>query len=828
MNAISTRQAIAITKLLVSCCFRNGTVALQPEDYIKAAVLSTFPEDQALAQRVAVDLLFPKEAMSLPFFGGDEPETSPDTGDHGSESDSVPTPCFGNGLQQIDDRMQGALDFLGAFPEDIMRSPEGNDPPNNQEQKCGSPALDFSLECQSNLQRGTQPFKSLANALNASSGQGGNQVTDLNSLHNAVQNQIRQHMNQLSPGELAAIPHTNMEQEVLQNSTNPVEQAVAQYASHQYKNFKKTMEDLSQNNPLGAAQVMRALHDADLIDQQKFEKGISQAMEDVSKCPDLSQTIKQTGYCPPELKEKFLNQLGQQSLDKALETLNSLNPQNPQSSNLTRELLDKLQSESKLANKMTASALEQLPFHSQAAEDWLKDQLSQEQESLNKAGDSRKYEDALNKWQEIRQNLESPSYDSTIKKGMQDMAKDWLNHAKNRQEFLNTCTKLASTGLRLPKDKLISQAQAAGCSREEAERLFSTPYDRMLKSVKDQSQDAAGYSTMLRDGHFSPDQIDEITQEAFNSNNRDALAALSEEDLERTCRWANSENNQNMLATSLGAGNGENLLKQWFLSRDRISPALREKVKGMLRNVVVNTSLKMARFQFGTADNGLLWSSSTRLGRDGDEMELVDVEETVDNLAMSGKTPKQILSEDFIVHQTQKGRVSAVILIDISGSMNAVERLSYCTLLATMLVLHLREQEVAIALFESNTHVMVEFGKPGVDIDQIVDELLDIHSYGGTVINRALQWAYKQMQAIEGKNTYFIVASDFCLYYSAYEQTNFQGIEKLHPKTYLITPANDINQGEIQCWERALGAQTLPLFNQKQIIEQVCHILSDI
>ncbi len=560
---------------------------LQPEDYIKAAVLSTFPEDQALAQRVAADILFPRVTMSLPFFGGGDSNSSSDLEEEESESQSMPMQCFGNRSQRLDNRWRGALDFLDAFPDDMLRPPQDNTSPDNQQQGFGSPALDFSVECQSNLQRGKQPFKSLANALNEPDAWGNNEISDLSSLRGSVQNQIRQNMNHLSSNELSAIPYANMAQDVLRDSTNPVEQAVAQYSSRQFKKFDKTMKDLEQNNPMGAAKVMRALHDADLIGQQEFEKGISHAMENARSFPDLSQTVKQTGYCPPEMKEKFFDQLGQQSLDKALETLNSLNPQHTESSDLTREFLDKLQSESRLTQKMTTSALQNLPFHSQPAEDWLKDQLSSEQESLTKTGDSQKYEDAINKWQKIRQNMTSPSYDSTMKKGVQEIAKDWLDHAKNRQEFLNTCTKLASAGIRLPRDQLISQAQAAGCSKAEAERLFSTPYDRMLQSVKDHTQDAAGYSSLLREGQFTPNQLDEITREAFNSGNRDALAALSEDNLQRTCRWADSENKQNLLAASLGAGNGENLLKQWFLSRDRISPNLREKVKGMLRNVVV-------------------------------------------------------------------------------------------------------------------------------------------------------------------------------------------------------------------------------------------------
>ncbi len=51
------RTAIAIPKLLTARYFRRKT--LQPNDYIEAAVFNTPYEDQAIAERVATEILFP-------------------------------------------------------------------------------------------------------------------------------------------------------------------------------------------------------------------------------------------------------------------------------------------------------------------------------------------------------------------------------------------------------------------------------------------------------------------------------------------------------------------------------------------------------------------------------------------------------------------------------------------------------------------------------------------------------------------------------------------------------------------------------------------------
>ena len=59
-NMVSSRQAIAIAKILIATCFRKETSDLIPDDYIRSAVITTAPEDQEIAKDIAVDILFPR------------------------------------------------------------------------------------------------------------------------------------------------------------------------------------------------------------------------------------------------------------------------------------------------------------------------------------------------------------------------------------------------------------------------------------------------------------------------------------------------------------------------------------------------------------------------------------------------------------------------------------------------------------------------------------------------------------------------------------------------------------------------------------------------
>ncbi|GAH28539.1 unnamed protein product, partial [marine sediment metagenome] len=62
-----------------------------------------------------------------------------------------------------------------------------------------------------------------------------------------------------------------------------------------------------------------------------------------------------------------------------------------------------------------------------------------------------------------------------------------------------------------------------------------------------------------------------------------------------------------------------------------------------------------------------------------------------------------------------------------------------------MLVYGMRKDEIAIAFFESDTHVLKELSKK-VDLEKLADELLSVSAKGGTRLQSALEWAKKQFK----------------------------------------------------------------------------------
>ena len=198
------------------------------------------------------------------------------------------------------------------------------------------------------------------------------------------------------------------------------------------------------------------------------------------------------------------------------------------------------------------------------------------------------------------------------------------------------------------------------------------------------------------------------------------------------------------LSESLSAGPGDNLLLQWFTNRDRIPAKAKEFVRNLVKDALIKIALNMISNQRGSGEKGLVPTNKLRIFIDGDDMDLIDVDASIENIVMQGKTLDMIIPEDLLVMETEKGRVSICFLLDISGSMTGM-KLAACSIAVMVLIGALRAEEVAICFFESNTHVVKEFGDVK-DLEDVADELLDLKARGGTQVQKALEWGARQLE----------------------------------------------------------------------------------
>jgi Mg-chelatase subunit ChlD len=271
-----------------------------------------------------------------------------------------------------------------------------------------------------------------------------------------------------------------------------------------------------------------------------------------------------------------------------------------------------------------------------------------------------------------------------------------------------------------------------------------------------------------------------------------------------------------------GIGGGTNLLKQWFEGRGGLSDELRQRIKLIARSALMELAFDWIARGSGTTSMGMVPQSQNRPFRAGDEMEQIDLEQTLEALISTGRTLEQITEEDLFVPSTSKGRAAMGVLLDISGSMGGRE-LANCAISVVMLLGRLAPEEIAIALFESNTHVVKGFNEER-DLDAVADRLLELEATGGTRVDAALDWLAGQFEEVpEAEFRLMFLLSDFCF---------FERVSELERRAFLLADGDvrfigaahgHFQKDTAEVFKSILGGQIIKLQN----LDAVPGLLSD-
>jgi uncharacterized protein YegL len=324
--------------------------------------------------------------------------------------------------------------------------------------------------------------------------------------------------------------------------------------------------------------------------------------------------------------------------------------------------------------------------------------------------------------------------------------------------------------------------------------LVEASYKFLKKMVEEQADSYQTYRDYLKQLKLSPQQVEELFKTAMGTSppqttNIEAISALNEKYLTQVMNSAEKLGNEalDLAFSSLGAGNGLDLLEQWFYSRHNISAKVKRKLKEIIKHIMIDLGIRSANNLIGSANSGPIVENIVIPYTEGDEFELIDLEETIDNLLVGGKTVEMISNDDFIVSRTTQGLRCLVLELDISGSMTG-KKLSQMALCATMLVYAFKPEELALTFFESNTHRVKDLDQD-IELEKVVDELLDITARGGTRINSALKWANNQFaKKARSKHKLNILFTDADVYDYANSLKELKKMSEKSVKFVMVVP----------------------------------------
>lgn len=292
-------------------------------------------------------------------------------------------------------------------------------------------------------------------------------------------------------------------------------------------------------------------------------------------------------------------------------------------------------------------------------------------------------------------------------------------------------------------DPVLARARELGVSEEEVLDRLGQALEQLRQMVLSDAHDADRYQRLVQRVRSVPaSMMEELCACACASGNLEAMAALLAVDM----GGAAAHLDDDQVASALGhkgIGGGNNLLVQWFTHRRGLRSTVAARIKEQVKATLLDEALDWVGQGDGSGERGLIPQQRSRPFRAGDGLDQLDLESTLEAIVTSGRSLDQVTEEDLYASETARGRAALVVLIDISGSMSGGE-LAVCAIAVVMLLGRLLPEEVALAVFESDTHPIKGF-RQTTDLDAVADQVLELQATGGTRADAALSWAAEEL-----------------------------------------------------------------------------------
>ena len=798
----SPRQVLSIPRLILSRFYRSGAVT--PNDFIDIATVTSFPDNQSLAKQIAFEVLFPnyKRNLMSEFFEGEE-------GAEDLEEENFLEEEMKSELDQIQDLVD-EIEMSNALDTDLIQQLENfmNELNQKREQEPYNSAMNF-------FEDDTELYKE--------------EITSLENLLEEAKKRLEQKINSLDPEDLKAANELGLNDLIQQNSIRPWEQMTSKAMNNQ--DVTQDLNDLLKSGNLeDLIQSMKYLNETGALSKDKLQDMKNQLKDQIKNLDQLFNTAKNLGETPSFDSNSVLqNSMKKNSFDHNFNMANSLDQY--YGTNLRGPLMEQYNQEAKKSQmNLSLESLIKNAFSNKSWNDLFNQSL---QKSIQEAKQQKKPYEALknltHQLQQLSNSCANMHCSQKASQNLPDLIKETLEACKNSAELKDSVEFLRKIGMDPRAEDIEHKGKELEMPEEEIFELIEPNYQLLKKLIDKNVQDFERISNLMAQikDQLNQERMKELLRSALSQDNRDALGAMGHFDLEQALKGAEQiagNEGQDKLISCLSAGSGENLLKQWFKHRKNLPPASKEKVKELAKKMLIELAIYNARARLGTSISGPIPINLVRPYTVGDDFDNVDLEATMMNILEKGKKLEHIAYDDFFVNETAKGQRSACFELDISGSMSG-DKLAYMAICITMLVYGMRNDEIAVTFFESNTHVLKEMDEK-IDLEDIADQLLSVAAQGGTRIQAALQWARKQFKeksaSREKLNILFTDAELFDLR-EAIEELRI--LRSMGVDFVLVCPETSFNLNEAKRMVKIAGGQLLTIDNWEEFPKLISEII---
>ncbi len=797
----SSRQVLSIPKLILSRYYRKGKIT--PNDYIEISTVTSFPDNQQLAQDIAFEILFPnyKKDMMESFF----PSNSE------SEEDEI-----------LSDELKSELDQIQELIDEIELSKAID--------KDSIMELEEFIE-DLNLKREQEPYKSAMHFFNDDSELYKEEISSLEKLIEEAKKRLEQNINSLEPDDIKAGVELGLNDLIQSNSFREWEKITSKALNNQ--DITDELENLIKTKKLDdLLQTMKYLNNT--VEKQDIKKQLQhlkdQLKNQINNLDQLFNAARTLGETPQFNQQKVLNNsLNNSSFEHNFNLANSLDQYF--GTNLRAELLNQFHEQHQ--NSEMNLSLENLTKSAFADKSWnsLFNQALQNaiKDAMNQKVKYEAFKSLSHRLQQLTNSCANIHCSQKMAQQMSNLMKQALEVCETPDQLRDATEFFRKIGLNPESETIKDVGKKLNMAEEEIFELIEPNYQLLKKMIEKNTGDFQRISNLMHQiqDQLSYDRIKELISSALSNDNRDALGALGHFNLNQALKAAQQiggNEGQDKTIACLSAGSGENLLKQWFTHRKNLPERTKQKVKELAKKMLIELGIYYSRARLGSATTGPIPINIVRPYTIGDDFENIDLEETIFNLLEKGKELDHIDYDDFYVYETAKGLRSSCFELDISGSMSG-DKLAYMSICITMLCYGMRKDEFGITFFESDTHVLKELDEK-IDLEKLADDLLSVAARGGTRIQSALEWANKQFKehssSREKLNVLFTDAEIFDLRESMQE---LRVMRSLGVDFILICPETSYNLKEAEKMVKTAGGQLLTIKDWNEFPKLISEII---
>ena len=796
----SSRQVLSIPKLVISRYYRKGYVT--PNDFIEISTVTSFPDNQNLAKDIAFKVLFPnykKNIMNSFFSEGEITEF---------EDNSIST------------EIKSELDQLQELIDEIEMSQSIDT--NFIEQ------MEQFMELL-NKKRDEDQIKAALNFFNDDSELYKEEINSFTKLLEEAKNRLIQRINSLDPDDLKASHLLGLDELIQEKSKRSWEKLASKALNN--KDISQDLEDLINSGKIeDLLQCIKFLDNTKAISNDYLQKLKDDLQNHIDNLDQLFNAAKTLGEAPNFNLDNILNKsLQSSSFEHNFNLANSLDQF--YGTKLRASLLDKFNQQN--SNSKMNLSLESLTKTAFANKSWnsLFNQALQNaiKEAMSQHKKFEGFKSLSHQLKQLANSCQNLHCSQKIAQHLPDLTKMTLESSEAAYQLKNVSEFLRKIGLNPLAEDIKKIGTKLEMPEEEIYELIEPNYQLLKKLIDKKSADFQRLSSLMEQisDQLNPERFNELIASALASDNREALGALGNFNLSEALKGAQQiggNEAQDKMISCLSAGSGENLLKQWFMHREKLPMNAKQKVKELAKKVLIELGIYYSRARLGSSTTGPIPINIVRPYSIGDDFENIDLEETINNILEKGKKLDHIKYDDFFVFETAKGLRTACFELDVSGSMTG-EKLAYMSICVTMLCYGMRKDELGIAFFESDTHVLKDLNQK-IDLEKLADDLLSVSARGGTKMQSALEWANKQFKehsySREKLNILFTDAEIYDLQEAIKE---FRVMRSLGVDFILVCPETSYNLKEANKMVKVAGGQLLTIKDWNEFPKLISEII---